>query len=248
MIYSGKTRHIKEPNSIPLSSSIPAMNHKRKLIDLSHPLDPNHISLWHTMPPFTCCPVATIEKDTFNIHTISMGTHTGTHVDAPCHFIPGGKSIDQTPLDVLHGPALLIDITHKRARELISWEEDLSPYADQMRHGIIVLLHTGWSRYWAKEGKEYFEHPHVEPLAARKLLELGIIVIGLDVPNPDVTGSGDHPFHEIFLGGGGYIVENLTNLEKLKGMKLMVNLLPINIVGSDGAPVRGIAWDEFEQK
>ncbi|KAJ3712664.1 putative cyclase [Lentinula raphanica] len=220
------------------------MNRKRELIDLSHPLDPNRISLWHTMPPFTCCPVATIEKDTFSIHTISMGTHTGTHIDAPCHFIPGGKSIDQTPLDVLHGPALLIDLTHKQAQECISWEEDLLPYAEQMHPGTIVVLHTGWSRYWAKEGNEYFEHPYVEPLVARELLAHEIAVLGLDVPNPDVTGSGGHPFHAIFLGGGGYIVENLTNLEKLRGIHPVVSLLPINIVGSDGAPVRGVAWDD----
>ncbi|KAH7874231.1 putative cyclase [Lentinula edodes] len=224
------------------------MNRKREFIDLSHPLDPNNISLWRTMPPFTCCPIATIEKDTFSIHTISMGTHTGTHVDAPCHFIQGGKSIDQIPIDVLHGPALLIDLTHKRAHESISWAEDLSPYAEQMQPGVILLLHTGWSRYWAKEGQEYFKHPYVEPSVAGKLLEYGIMVIGLDAPNPDVTGSGGHPFHEVFLGGGGYIVENLTNLDKLRSMELMVNLLPINIVGSDGAPVRGVAWDEAEQK
>ncbi|KAJ4472992.1 hypothetical protein J3R30DRAFT_3708039 [Lentinula aciculospora] len=116
---------------------------------------------------------------------------------------PRGKSIDQTPLDVLHGPALLIDLTHKRAKERISWEEDISPYAEQMQHGVIVLLHTGWSRYWAKEGQDYFEHPHVEPSVAKRLLEHGIMVIGLDAPNPDITDSGGHPFHEIFLGGGG---------------------------------------------
>ncbi|KAJ3994371.1 putative cyclase [Lentinula boryana] len=215
------------------------------LVDLSHPLDPERMSIPPGLPQLISCPIATVPKDGFSMHTVSFGSHTGTHIDAPSHFIADGKSIDQIPLAALVGVALVLDFTHKGPKEVITWE-DLSPYADQMQHGIIVLLHTGWSRYWAKEGKEYFEHPHVEPLAARKLLELGIIVIGLDVPNPDVTGSGDHPFHEIFLGGGGYIVENLTNLEKLKGMKPMVNLLPINIVGSDGAPVRGIAWDEFE--
>ncbi|KAF5379577.1 hypothetical protein D9757_009249 [Collybiopsis confluens] len=134
------------------------MASQRGLVDLSHPLDPERVSLWPTMPSFTCCPYATIPQHGFSVHTLSMGTHTGTHVDAPSHFIPGGKSIDQIPLDVLHGPALVIDLTSKHAKELIVWKDDLSPYADQMQPGVIVLLHTGWSQYWTIDS-EYFDHP-----------------------------------------------------------------------------------------
>lgn len=168
-------------------------------------------------------------------------------MDAPCHFISGGKSIDQIPLDALIGPALVIDLTHKREKEGISWEEDLSPYAEQIQPGLILLLHTGWSRYWAK-GPEYFRHPYVYPSAATEILRRGVLVLGMDIPSPDVTGSGGHPFHEIFLGSGGCIVENMTNLEKLPKTKAMVNLSPINIVGSDGAPVRAVGWAESEKE
>jgi len=178
------------------------------------------------------------------MHTISMGTHTGTHIDAPCHFTPGGQSIDQIPLDVLHGPALVVDLTHKRAKELITWKEDLSPYASQMHPGVIVLLHTGWPRYWAKS-PVYFDHPFVDPPAATEMLNRGVLVLGMDIPSPDETGQPGHPLHQIFLGAGGCLVENMTNLDKLGGMKPpMVHLAPINIVRSDGAPVRAVAWDE----
>ncbi|KIK56924.1 hypothetical protein GYMLUDRAFT_776953 [Collybiopsis luxurians FD-317 M1] len=231
-------RHICIPTQA--NSTMPP---KRELVDLSHSLDPNHISLWRTMPRFTCHPFTTIAKDTFSIHTISMGTHTGTHVDAPSHFIDGGKSIDQIPLDTFHGPALVIHLPSKQASECISWEKDLRPYVDRMHPGVIVLLHTGWSQYWTKD-LEYFAHPYVEPQAAKEMLKLGVQVVGLDTPNPDQTGVGGHPFHEVFLGGGGVIVENLTNLDKLRNfIEPTVNLAPISIVGTDGAPVRGVAWD-----
>ncbi|KAF8870881.1 hypothetical protein BD779DRAFT_1578461 [Infundibulicybe gibba] len=122
-----------------------------------------------------------------------MGSHTGTHIDAPSHFIPGGKTIDQIPLSLLIGPALVINLTHKKRRN------------------------------------DY---------AALEVLARGVRVLGTDTLSPDETPYGGCGGESGF--GGGIIAENLTNLEGLAdGMR--VYLLPLNLEGCDGSPVRAYA-------
>ncbi|KIK56923.1 hypothetical protein GYMLUDRAFT_61758 [Collybiopsis luxurians FD-317 M1] len=216
------------------------------LVDLSHPLDPERMSIPPDLPQLSCCPIATVSKDGFSMHTVSLGSHTGTHVDAPSHFIADGKTIDQIPLSALVGPAIVLDLTSKGAKEVITWADiEKSPHADQIKAGVILLLHTGWSKHWASPGHIYWEHPYLSTDIAEKLIARGVNVIGVDFASPDESQfepPWKFPFHRSFLGLGGFIVENLTNLEQLKGPGVMVNLLPINLVGSDGAPVRGLAW------
>lgn len=216
------------------------------LVDLSQPLDSKRISIPPGLPQFTCCPVATVSKDGFSMHTVSFGSHSGTHIDAPSHFFADGKTVDQIPLSSLVGRALVLDLTYKNAKEVISWADlAQNPHADKIKSGIIILIHTGWSKHWATEGEIYWEHPYLSTDIAEELIARGVSVIGMDFPSPDRSifePPWNFPFHLSFLGRGGFIVENLTNLGELQGPEVMVNLLPINLVGCDGAPVRGIAW------
>ncbi|KAJ7750058.1 putative cyclase [Mycena maculata] len=206
-------------------------------VDLSHSLRPG-MQIYPGDPSFCCSPAATIEKDGFAVRALSLGSHTGTHVDAPAHFFAGGKTIDQIPLTTFIGRALLIDVTHKSPRELITWD-DLAPHAQRMSAGVILLLHTGWSKYWGTE--HYLEHPFLERSAAEHIVASGVQVVGVDAMSPDETrldGTGSFGAHEVILGAGGIIAENLTNLHAMDGADYVVHLVPLNIDGSDGSPVR----------
>lgn len=217
--------------------------HGRELVDLSHPLSTSHISIYPDDPPFSCVPHASIASDGCNVRRISLGSHTGTHIDAPSHFIPDGASIDQLPLSLLTGPVVLVDLTHKKDREPITWDADIAAYSDQLKPGTILLLHTGYSQYWSTP--KYIAHPYLTRDAAERIIQAGVKVIGIDAFSPDETSaSSDYAAHHIILGAGGVIAENLTNLEALRGRSAVVCLFPLNVDGSDGAPVRAHAWIE----
>jgi kynurenine formamidase len=217
-------------------------------IDLSHPLADSAVQLYPGDPPYTCRPRATVVKDGCSIHDISLCSHTGTHIDAPSHFFADGKTIDQIPLSTLTGPAVVVDLTQKqlKERQMIEWS-DIKKYAPHMWEGVILLLCTGWSQYWGTP--KYYDHPYLSREAAKRVLELGVRVVGLDTLNPDETPyngvESSHGFgvHQEILGAGGVIAENLTNLQALgNGQQNIIALVPLNLVGSDGSPVRALAW------
>jgi len=128
---------------------------------------------------------------------------------------------------------------------MIVWD-DIEHYAPHMHEGIILLLHTGWSQYWGSP--KYYEHPYLSREAAKRVLESGARVLGVDMLSPDETPYNDvdssHGFgvHQEILGAGGVIAENLTNLQALADGRNMIALVPLNLVGSDGSPVRALAW------
>ncbi|CAK5281895.1 unnamed protein product [Mycena citricolor] len=211
-----------------------------QVVDLSHPLKPG-MQVYPGDPEFAVSSVAAIEKDGYAVCALSLGSHTGTHVDAPAHFFADGLTIEQIPIGMFIGPALVVDLTHKAAREEIKWE-DLVQYAPRMKQGTLLLLRTGWSRHWGTP--EYFDHPYLSHAAAEKVIECGVRLIGVDSLNPDETRSDDtgvFGVHEVVLGAGGIIAENLTNLELLQDGDYVVHLVPLSISASDGSPVRAFA-------
>lgn len=222
-----------------------------EIVDLSHPLDPQQMSIYPGDPPLVCSPCATISKDGYSVHNISLGSHTGTHIDAPSHFVENGATIDQVPMSKLVGPALVVDVSHRQAGEAITWE-DFDPSArSQMKQGTIVLICTGWSRHWATPS--YFSYPYLTKDAARHILSSGVSVIGMDTLSPDQVDGDDFGVHETVLGQGGILAENLNNLDKLLSFHKAENadggrkgwtvqLFPLNLRGSDGSPVRAIAY------
>lgn len=156
----------------------------RTFVDLSHKLN-SQISVYPGDPPFTCRPHITVENDGCAVKAITIGSHTGTHIDAPAHFIRNAKAIDQIPLSSLIGPALVVDLTYKKARERITWEEDLAPYAPRMNGETMLLLHTGWSAYWGTS--KYYDHPYLDRGAAEHIIAAGVRLLGVDTLNPDET-------------------------------------------------------------
>jgi kynurenine formamidase len=219
---------------------------QRLFVDLTHKLTPD-TQVYPGDPPFTCHYFASIKRDGYNAHTLSMSSHTGTHIDAPYHFFDDGKTIDQIPLSMLVGAALVVDLTQKLPKERITWD-DLASFEHQMKDGTILLLRTGWSDHW--DTQKFYDHPFLERSAAEHIMNTGVRVVGLDTLSPDETHveppadgeKGDFGAHQVILGAGGVIVENLTNLGKLTSGEFIVSIAPLSIAGCDGSPVRAFAW------
>ncbi|KAH8827903.1 putative cyclase [Flagelloscypha sp. PMI_526] len=197
-------------------------------VDLTHPLK-HDMLVYPGDPEFLCHPKASVASDGYSVHSVSFGTHTGTHIDAPSHFFEGAMTVDQIPLSSLLGPVLVIDLQNsptKCCRELCS------------------CLNTGFNRYWGT--RAYFDHPFLDKSAAQHVIETGIRFIGIDTLSPDETHlddtKGDFGVHETVLGAGGILAENLTNLEQLLGGEYIASFLPLAISQCDGSPVRAAAW------
>lgn len=113
----------------------------------------------------------TIHEDGYNTAYVGLGSHTGTHVDAPYHFILEGTTIENIDLTKFIGEGIVIDALNKNPKEAITLA-DIEPYEQEFQQNKIVLFHTGWSKYLGQE--LYFEHPFVNIQVLHYLLEKGI--------------------------------------------------------------------------
>jgi kynurenine formamidase len=220
------------------------MKRIRRVVDLSHPVDDDTpVYPGDPVPRFT--PAATIGRDGYNVLHVQMGSQTGTHLDAPYHFLEDGGRVDDLDLGRLCAPAVVVDVRGKGAREAITWA-DLEPHGGDLRPGVILVLHTGWSRYWGSD--TYAEHPFLDGAAALQVVERGVRTVAIDAMSLDETvDTHEHPSgfaaHFAVLGAGGAIAENLTNLEAVDFPDPVVSILPIRFRGADGAPVRAVALE-----
>jgi len=222
---------------------------KPTIIDLTHPLISSKVPACNGHPKYaTHCLSNVARGDPATFHSLSLGTHTGTHIDAPYHFLENGITVDKLDLSLLTAaPAVVVDLRGKGARERITWE-DLAEHENRLGEGVVLLLCTGWSKHWCQP--DYPEHPYLDAEAARKIIASGVKVIGADTMSPDeITENGDTGLvHKIILGNGGAIVENMNGLERLLDKDLSVNLrvslLPLKLTDCDGSPIRAVAWLE----
>jgi kynurenine formamidase len=231
------------------------------IIDLSHPLT-RDTPVYPSDPPFTSTHTHTIPTHGYNLHTLSFGTHTGTHLDAPFHFFDDAPTVDQIPLEwLVSRDVIVVNLSETvEDRQEIGWDllegaccdlvQAEGPSNTFINDHIprVVLVCTGWSKYWGTP--RYYDHPFLSRSAAVALLRHGIRILGVDTLSPDQShlepsGADDYGVHEEILGSGGLIVENLTNLKALTGEasgEFRVNFVPMNVKGCDGAPVRAFAW------
>ena len=160
------------------------------IIDLSHPLRTG-MPVYPGDPEVVVSPAATVADDGYNVSHVTMGSQSGTHVDAPFHFLDDGARIDAMALAMFLAPAVVADVRHVGARQPIRWE-DLAPIAGKLTAGRIVLLHTGWSASWGTDA--YFDHPYLDGGAAAALVAAGIRTIGIDAASIDETvATAQHP-------------------------------------------------------
>jgi arylformamidase len=215
-----------------------------KIVDLSLPIEegmmtfPSH---WHPVVEVTILGRHGIEgRET---RKVVLGTHIGTHVDAPCHFVPNGTTVDEVPLDVLVGQTTIADFTGCQPLQEIDTPDLIQKLGDKIPTRLI--LRTGWSEHFGNM-KFYNEYPFLSENAARWLVEKGVRLIAMDTPSPDnpahSRGSAkDSPNHKVLLGAGVVLVEYVTNLKALTKTEVELIVMPLKLKGCDGSPARCVA-------
>jgi kynurenine formamidase len=213
------------------------------LIDLSQPYSGGMFSQ-KLFPPVRVERCVRIEERGVNVTCLSAGVHAATHVDAPCHFIAGGRSIEQLDLAEVSGPAIGWEV-HKTGVEEIT-VADLEANTPKAERGDIVFIRTGWDAHFYGDHERYHHHPYLSVEAADWLIDRGVKLLAMDTATPDMPEAVrkpgfDWPIHHRLLGAGVLISEHLNRLDQVAGRRFRAFALPIPIVGSDGAPARIVA-------
>lgn len=218
----------------------PALQHPHTLavFDLTQPLST-------AIPRFPGDPEVRIEvlpgMEPWQVSVLAIGTHSGTHIDAPRHRIPGGAGIGAYGPERLVGRGLVIDASWFEMNEPIP-ESVLAPVRDDAWPGWFAIVRTGWDRFWGTD--RYFRHPYLSPTLAAALVDLGAGLVAIDALSVDATtGEGDAA-HLALLGADVLIAENLCQLGALTpGRPYEFAFLPLPLGEADGSPARVVAWD-----
>ena len=214
-------------------------------IDLTHPLNPA-VPSWDG----TCGFVSELVADyaqSCRVQKLTLAAGIGTHMDAPAHFIPGAAAIADIPLSQLIVPVCVLDVSGKAHADYEITPEDVSEFEHQfgpIAAGCLVLAYTGWSQYWTnpahyrnvdRNGVRHF--PAFTAATAKLLVARQVVGIGIDTLSPDSRDAA-FPVHQVILGAGGYIIENVANAHLLPARGAYVLALPLKIVDGTESPMR----------
>ena len=201
-----------------------------KLLDVSVPLAAG-LPAFPGNPEFELQPIKRIaDGGSSNVSRLVLGTHTGTHVDAPKHFIDDGAGVDGLPLNILIGRARVVEITHRGGIGAKDFE------AAGLREDLRILLKTPNSALW-NSTTFHEDYAHVTEDGARYLVEQGVKLVGIDYLSIEQFRRPGAPAHKMLLSNGVIIIEGLNLTEADPGMYEMY-CLPLPIAGGDGAPAR----------
>jgi arylformamidase len=201
-----------------------------KIYDVTLPLAEDMI-IYPGDPPVKIERKSIISKNeaTSNLSHYSFGSHSGTHVDPPIHFIENGVTVDKLPLELLMGRARVVEVTAPRIDESALEEFDFTADAR-------VLFKTRNS--YLLHGKNFVEdYVYIAPDAARSLVSHGIKVVGIDYLSVDKFGDESYETHRTLLGAGTVVIEGLDLREIEPGDYEMI-CLPLKVKDGDGAPAR----------
>lgn len=206
---------------------------KKEWIDISVPIQEGMVN-WPGDEPVHIEYVHNLDKgDSNNLSSISMGTHTGTHMDAPLHYLSKGKGIDDLPLDIVIGRARVIEIHDVESIK----ESELSKH--RIRGGERLLLKTGNSDHnWSTESF-YKDFIHITVKGAQFLASRRVRLIGVDYLSVGGYKRNGAEVHKTLLEAGIWIIEGL-NLSHVQPGKYELICLPLKILGGEGAPARVI--------
>ncbi len=201
-----------------------------KVIDLTHPIS-NQIPVYFPWHP------RTVIEQTANygdhlclVHRLSIGTHSGTHIDAPSHIFEGMHTIDQYDPELWFTDAQVLDFAPREERKEITSEELRKKPVDR---GVGVIIKTGWDRCFGRDDY-YRTYPPLSREAAEYLAKRGIPVLASDTPfTLDV--------HRVLLRRGIPLITNINNTSKLNEGRVKLIAAPLLIKDGDGAPARVLA-------
>jgi len=204
------------------------------IYDVSVPIV-NGMPVWPSDPPLKLTSQGHLSRDkthTVQVTRIEMGSHTGTHIDAPFHFVEGGRRLEEIPIAELVGPASVVQIPGvpaitRKHLESLTW-------IDVQR----VLFKTDNSEHW-NDGSFFEKFVYLEPDAAEFLVQQGVRLVGIDYLSIDPYKSEKHPTHFVLLPRNVIIIEGL-NLSHVAPGRYQMVALPLNLQSGDGAPARVI--------
>jgi len=211
-----------------------------KLIDLT-------LTISQSIPTFPGSPKtqfilwSTLKEDGYNLELLFLSSHTGTHLDAPYHFVKNGAKIHQIPLNRLLGNGILIKI--KKERNQAITKNDIVSF--ERKNGNIpkhssIIFHTEWQKNLNTDFY-FINNPGLSESAATYLVSKEINLVGIDSPNIDLGKDKTFSVHKIFAKNNILIVENLSNLNKISSKQFDFVILPLKLKDATGSPVRAIA-------
>jgi arylformamidase len=202
-------------------------------IDVSIPLRTGMVH-WPDNPPVSIERALDIDRgDAANVSKLSMGVHTGTHMDAPIHFFPTGKGIDSMPLTAAIGQARVIEISDPESIK----PEELRPYQIQAGERILFKTRNSYNCWQTNDFVKDFVY--ISSGAAQHLAEQKVQTVGVDYLSVGGFYKDGAETHHALLGAGIWIIEGL-NLSNVRPGLVELICLPLKIEGSDGAPARAI--------
>jgi len=209
--------------------------------DLTVPLSVDSVR-WPEDPGLLVTRIMGLDQgDMMTVSRLELGAHSGTHVDAPAHFMLGGSDVSELDLSVLVGPAMVVD-----AGTATEISRDVLQEARIPSGTVRVLFRTSSSEYW-RDPQAAFRHDYVAltPDAARELVDRGVRLVGIDYLSVDAP-TEEVPVHIILLKAGVIIVESLDLRDVPAGDYFLV-CLPLRILGVEAAPARVILL-EFDHE
>ena len=205
-----------------------------RVVDLS-------LEISNAMPGVEISDAKNLHEDGWNATTLRLYSHSGTHMDAPRHFLPEGATLEQQDLSVCVGPAQLVDLTSIEPRQAISIA-DLGSIASEIQPGARLLLRTDWHKRFGTPAYRD-ELPRVSLELAEWMVEKQVALVGVEPPSvADVNDMKElTEVHQTLFRGNVLIVEGLANLNEIQQPEFEFVALPMKITCGDGSPVRAIA-------
>jgi kynurenine formamidase len=211
-----------------------------RLVDLTMPWG-GEVQPLEGHPRISFDPITTHEVDSRSNTKVVFSIHTATHIDSPYHFFADGKTIEELPLDIFYGDALLIDLRKvAKAGHEISIEElvDVGDLTEKDVKGKRIVLWGDWAQERWNTSELYNNNPYLSQEAAKWLRDSGVVALGLDFA---VDGAAPYPNHPIFLGAEIPLIENLVNLDSIGTREFTLIAFPLPVVDGDGSPARVVA-------
>ena len=181
---------------------------------------------------------STLQKDGVNLTKITMGSHTGTHLDAPRHFIPDGIGIDRIPPEKLIGEAYVADLSKKPIGSGITSKDLRRELDEKIVKDDIIVVYTGCSTHWGEESINR-DYTYLTRDAANYLVSKGVRAVGIDFLSVEKFKAAEPLVHKTLLGKGIFIIESLSDaLKQFVGKRILMICMPIKLQNGDGAPSR----------
>lgn len=219
---------------------------RTRVVDLSYTMEEG-MPAWPTQARFGTTVYESYDFGDPAIHSaVYMSEHTGTHIDAPKHFIPGGPGVDELDLKTVMGRGVVIHGENMEPGSSLSLNRirEFEKQNGEIRPGDIIMLRFGWDEKYAlrpHSGDYLKDWPGLGREAAEYFVEKQASAVGCDTLALDAYGENENACHHILLGNGIPIIENIRNLSILPVHSYVIGL-PNKFKGGSGSPIRLVAF------